>query len=494
MSFFHSLLSSKGGTDDTTADGKQVFLVIGDSNANGFGESVPVVPADTLYLANAAGSSISEITTQSVSSDAISGSSWQQMAIDYKADTGKRTVLVQRGVGGSYIYTAGTNWYTSGTLYAPAIAAADATLVLLGLTKLKAIIINLGLNDVRAGTTDVNFETALQSLISRLTTKYPGIPILYVQVGRTETLTFSAGLYAARKRIVAKAEAVADMHVVGSGCAMVGAGLMNVDALHYTQAGYNHIGSMLARWFKNSAYTNKWSRSIISSHFDELSTARKGLINTFVSALHARGDLFELDFLSLFKTSTNNNIFNDWTFLGVLLNTSGTFVANSHIATNGSTGSYLYTYVPSISNRATQNDMITGVKIKTTVATAGSLFGSSNGASVVSIGQTGSAVSYRSNDATSTVQGEASMQAGNLYSTARNGTTKYNLKNKTVQHSVVVASTGLSDQFPRIGAYNNAGSLISFLNAEYEYCFAAKYTTFDFNSFFDDIETLIANW
>jgi len=110
---------------DTTDDGKQAFLIIGDSNADGRGVTIPTVAADTLYLYN--GVDLTEVTAQTVANNGDYGSPWQQFATNYKSLSTRKTVLIQKGWGGSEFYPNGdnTNWYTSGDLYQPAVDAAN---------------------------------------------------------------------------------------------------------------------------------------------------------------------------------------------------------------------------------------------------------------------------------------------------------------------------------------------------------------------------------
>lgn len=492
---------------DTTSDGEQVFAIIGDSNADGRGETIPTVDAGILYKWN--GATFDEITNQTVANTGSNGSSWQQFSTDYNSDTDKKILLVNSAKGGSTFYPEGAleeHWMGSGAptgvdLYEPFKTSLNAALAAKGLLKPKAIIIGgLGINDITAGTSAANIESGIDALITNLTTDYPEVPILYCITGRNNSASHNAALYHIRRYMVGKAESNENLYIVGTAASLIDTGMYNADNLHFTQAGYNALGSMYARWFKNSAYTNKWARSIISSHFDELSTARKGLINTFISNQYSNGNYLKLEYLSLFKTSTQNNIFFDWTFFGFnLIDGAGTtFTANQHVATAGSANYITYSFIPTVNNsRASQTDFIEGVKLKTNTTGAGVLailFGASDGSDLHYVRQSTTVTGFTANDATATTGSEASLASGNLYCTARTGTTKRLIKNKTVDAQATVTSTGATAGFPRIGAFNSNGTIQNYIAGEYEYAFAAKYSDFNLDSFFDDIETLIANW
>jgi lysophospholipase L1-like esterase len=497
-------LSSNGGEQitDTTADGKQVFWIIGDSNADGRGATIPTVESGTLYNWDKTNDTPITITTESVANDDnTKGSIWQQMATDWKAASGYSSVIVQCGRGGSEVAAAGDNidWSETGTLYAPALEDVQNALTHYGLTRPKAIIINLGINDITAAKSTATIEAAIDSLLSRLTTEYPDTPILIIQVGRHGSASIDASLYHIREYYVSKAQAMENVHIVGQATSLIGAGQYNGDNLHYSQAGNNSLGSMLARWLNNSSY-DKWSRAVISSHFDDLSANRKALVDQVVSGLVDRGDYFDVEQLSVFKTTTENNIYNDWAFLGYTFKVGSTFSENSHIATSGSPNVHTYSYIPSVANsRASQDDFIEGVKLKTRTTPDGTtavLFGGCNASSAHShyVRQTTTNSSFTSNDATGTNGPETNLAAGNFYATARNAGTKYLIKNSSVSQSASLASSGQSTQLPRIGGFNNNGTTGTYLAGEYEYLLVAKYTTFDLASFITDIEYLIAHW
>lgn len=495
---FPSLLFSRGGTD-TTPDGRQAFLIIGDSNADGRGETIPTVPSNTLFKFN--GSTFDEITTQSVANDDnTKGSSWQQMAIDYKAATGLRSCIIQRGLGGSEFYPNGdtNNWFTTGTLYAAAVTAANSALTALNISKLKCIIINLGINDIRSSNSDTNINAAVDSLISRLTADFPFTNIVFVIPGREEVsdTTKTSRAYFLRRYIAGKAATTDNVHVCCNAFSFTGSGMMNADLLHYTQAGYNALGSMMSRWLTNTAYS-KWSRSVISSMFDDITLTRKGLMSTFIDSQVANGNYFRLEGLNLYKTSTLNNIFVDISFCGYVLNQGATFVTNSHIATDGSTSNLIASFTPSIYlGQSGRNDVIFGVKTKNVNTAAGVVAGLFGGTSteIFRIAQSATKVNGAVNY-TSTFDGtDANLQSNTLYSAARSGTSEFIIKNATIDATRVQASTGTFSGAIRIGCLITGGSATNRLNAQYEYSYASRYTLFDQADFYSKIETLMTNW
>jgi hypothetical protein len=487
---------------DTNVNGEQLFGVVGDSNADGRGPTIPTVASNTLYLWN--GTSFSEITTQSVSNDDnTKGSIWQQFATDYKASTGHETLLVNGASGGAEYYPNGdnNNWYTSGTLYAAWKTKMTNALSSAGLNTPKAIFVNLGINDVRSANSIADITTGVNSLVSRITSDYPNTPVIFIQVGRSEVAdgTNSQKLYDMRKLLITTIEANASLYMCGSGAALIGTSGYIGDNLHYTQASNDFLGSMFNRWFVNSDVSNKWARAVVSSTFDNLSSGRKSLLATFITDQYNNGNYFKIENLFLFKNSNSNNIFNDLTFLSFAANAGATFTSNTSISTNGTTSVFTIGFIPSIyTGRSSTNDVIVGVKLKTKTTTGSSgFFGRIDASSNALVCYQGGApnTNYRVNDQTTSNLGtDAGFVANNLYSVARNGGTKYIIKNSTVDASASVASTGALNQAITIGGVNNNGSVSLFFNASYEYAFAAKYSDLDLSSFYTGIENVVTNW
>lgn len=491
---------------DTDADGKQVFFTIGDSNCDGRGTTLgPTTSAGTTYLWNS--TDLTEITTADISNGgAGNGTMWKQFALNYNARTGFKPVFVQEGSGGSNFYPDGdlNNWYSSGgNLYEPAKNEAKACLAYLGLTRLKGIIINLGINDLRAGTTLSNVQLGINSLVARLKADFPGVPIMFFQMGRSETVAFDASSYAIRGYLIDAAKNNINVWLLNGPNTGVGlTGSYNGDLLHYSQQLNNQLGAMVDRFFANKDTYSKWATSIISSMFDDLSSTRKTAIQTFIDAEIANGNYWKMEYFGYFKTTVQENCFIDWSFNGYLFNnTSITFSANSYLSSNGTSNHYAYTFMSGVSNRnASQTDFINGVFVLdnlTASGTSATLFGGGNATSLLSVGQnTTPAQTWRANDATiSTYTTEGSFVDGNFYGTGRNSGTKYLYKNSTQVTSASVASTGTNNTvLPLLGAFNNNGSISSRISAQYQYFVCAPLTTFDLSSFLTNANALVAAW
>jgi hypothetical protein len=494
MSFFHALLSQKIGDEFTNA-GHQIFGIVGDSNADGRGVTIPTVSAGVLYLFN--GTSFDEITTQTVANAGDYGSIWQQFATDYNSDTGYKVNIVNGASGGAEFYPNGdnNNWYTSGDLYSAFTTKLDAALTARSIQKPRAIFINCGINDVRGSISTSNIRTGVSSLVSRLKSDYPGTPILFIQIGRSETSAITENLIEARKVIVDQCESDADCYIAGSALGIIGAGQYNVDNLHYSTTGCNSIGSQVARWFKNSAYTNKWVRAIISCHFDELSTTRKNLINSKIGGIYTRGDYFKIAQYLNFVTTEENNCWVDFAFLGFgftgFNEPPASFTANTYITTDGSSSFLTPSYINAFYNSVTgQDDFMMGIDIETFSTAGGVLsiaFGGTDGTSICYVRQTASnTVQFVANDGTPSTGSGTAIADNAFVALARNGGTQYQLTETTEVASAAVASNGQCGVLSRIGNFNNNGTLGSWWSAMNVRCFmATTYSDIDTQTIVD---------
>lgn len=502
---FHNLISHPAAPRD-------IIGIIGDSNADGRGETIPTVPGNTLYLWN--GSSFSQITTQTVANDStVWGSIWQQMAIDYKALTTNPVYLVNGASGSSEFYPNGdnNNWSTTGTLYAAFKSEMDEALLNSNVPDPKYIIINLGINDLRSEIPTVNIIAGMNSLLDRIETDYPTATILFIGTGRTESgkLFNDEAHYLIRSEFLNQSIIRDNVYVV---CMAVQfrsiTGMYKSDLLHYSQTMNNTIGSMIVRWIDNDHITNKKARRVISSQFDVLNANRESLIVDFINHQDSIGNWEMLENLHLFRNSTQNNTRIDLTGRGdaglYLGSTTPVFVANSHISTNGTTAYFGTPYVNEWykDGGGDGNDFISGVRLlsRTTAdGTSASLFGRTGSSSVlIRVAQSSSSnINYNANVTIAnlkTYTGDTGLQDSTLHSVARNGTTEYYIKNTTIVDSNVLASSGTVDVIKIVGAAGSAATVIGFLNGTYLYTFDAKYVGFDLTEFYDGMEYVMDHW
>lgn len=370
MSFFQSLLMASSRPKDA-------FLVIGDSifaGGNALASSTLPTPGyayefynGALYPVGLSGSVAPAAETEK--------SPWPKFCSDYFADTRRIPLIINRGFSSSTISTANDNndWQTSGNHYNDAVTAANDALTLTGISQLTAIFIDLGINDVQNlnGTgsfTVAQINTFLGNIITNLNTDFPGVPILYTQIGRSTTILVNSRLTGVRNSIKNYCISNAGVHFAGSLSAFQ-VGNLYEDDIHPDQVGNDYLGGMYARWFRNSSFS-KWTRSLIACHFDEPSTNEKNAIATFLTSWET--EYLNMDWFYNMKQSTRENTAFDWAFLSAPEADGGfAFTANDSIRTSSSSLFWLgNNQLNSIVNMS-QNDYAIEIKIKTNHTGAG---------------------------------------------------------------------------------------------------------------------------
>lgn len=369
-----SFLINQYTLGDTTSDGKQAFLIVGDSIFAGLNAHVAsdLPSPGTAYefdrntdtiIPFGDGAGIAGFSFNSKSP-------WAKFCIDYHNDTGYKPVIINRAASSSTASTASDNndWQTTGNNFDAAINSAQECLTQLGITKLKGIFINLGINDVQGLSGTGSFTAAqvsafIGTIISNLIANFGSdVPILYMQIGQTASIQISSRLSATRNNIRTHCINNSNVNIAASLSAFVVAGLYE-DGIHPNKDGNDALGSMFARWFRNSSYT-KWARSIISCHFDDILTANKVKINDWMLVWQTQ--YMAMDWFFNFKTTLRNNAAFDWAFLcGPEIDGGFAFTANDSIRTSSNSLFNIgYDQLLSIVNMS-QNDNGYELKIKT---------------------------------------------------------------------------------------------------------------------------------
>lgn len=489
---------SDGGTDDTTADGKQAFAFLGDSwiegsnNTNGPG---PTPTAGTAYQYN--GTTVVEIQNADVYNVVAGGGTCMpKFCIDYNTKTGSKAVCIPLGSGGSEFYPNGdnNNWYSSGTRRGVAQTQISGCLTALGLVKLKGAFLSLGINDFRSANNITDIRTGIDSFFLWWTTTYPGIPIYVAQIGFDGSNLHVTKQYQIAERILYNAQLYPDVKMFFNNRSLIGAGGRGADNLHPNQVGQDFMGASAARAaaLEGAGYS-KWTQSILSSWYSDITTTRKNLLETCVTSIGA--ELFKLESLHWLKVSTANDIFCDLTFLGYGTNSSAVVNLNDNVSTtSGSSHSFITAFNPSVNIlRAGQNDVFYVAKIKTN-ASAGSaaLFGVST--PLFRLSQAASGVFGSINSTTAlTYETETTFQSNQSYGIARNGASQIILKNGASVDSDAVASTGLANRQMRNGAIDQ-GTVSSYITCQYEYVLGGKYSTINLSAVLSALNTMAAAW
>lgn len=250
-------MSKSGGTaslTDTTLDGKQAVGIMGDSIALGStttGKGTTPA-ANTVFEYN--GTSIVSVGSNDLSTSST-GSQYPQLGIDYYNATGKKLCYINTAVGGAEYSPNGdtNNWSTSGVNYTSAKTKITNGLGALGLTKLKFIVVILGINDARGSITLTTVQSDVDSFYSRLNTDFPGIPKYLVQIGRSETAISNTRIDAVRGYINTNISTYADCHLAFDlrTYAQSFPSYYGPDNLHLNITGCNALGTDLATYILN---------------------------------------------------------------------------------------------------------------------------------------------------------------------------------------------------------------------------------------------------
>lgn len=498
VNYYYNHGNSSGIGTDTNASGQRGMLVLGDSIPAGSNNSTGVGPtptAGTVYQWNATLGQITQVTNDDVY-NRVAGTFMPQYGIDYNTYTGYKACFIPCGFPGSNFEDDGSdNWSATGALRADAETKVTNCLAALGTTKLHRIIVQLGINSATGVVAIGTVEAAIDDFFLWLTTKYPGVPILVSQVGRNSSTAHNDRIYAVRYRILQNAINYSNVNMCFQAASWISSGGYGGDNLHPNQTGNNEWGKCMARWELNSAYS-KWARSIISSLYGDISTARKVLIDACITAMGA--SYFLSEGIGVFTTTHQNSVYVDWSFLGYIFNSSGTWVADSHIATNGSNQHYLYSFIPTVNNkRGAQDDFFGIVRVKVNSTAQGTLavcLGAGDATQQIRVGQTTTPnLLYMANDLTSSVTtGDLKIVDANAYGFGRSGGTKYLLKNQTEFASAVQALIAPTTRAPLIGALDNNGTVAARMNGQYQYVAFGKYSAK--NTIISALETLIAAW
>jgi hypothetical protein len=495
------LNASVGGNIDayTTADGKQLFGIIGDSTG-GTSDTGPGPTPTSGTVFEWTGSVENEITNADLSTaadntgstaGANAGSPWPQMGITYYNGYSRKSVFIDCHVGGSEFTPNGdnSNWSSTGTLRGTAETKIDSAITEYGVTP-KAIFVELGSNDIRHNVAIATVLSDIDAFFTWITTKYPNTDIVCLQPGQTDQVNGSANTQGSerahqiRARIKQNALNNSRVHLYGN------AGTVeNYDNLHFTQSGNNHVGRMAANWLLNDSYS-KWARSIIASQYTEPTSAQKTLIENWVSAINYTTGLDT--FLPFRKMSTEKDAFNDWGF-----ETFASKVATLTLGENGFTGSgagYLRSkFFGSAALHATTDDFYCGSEVISQTGN-GALFGARNASTTaeMSVQFTTSNRSYRANDVTATsVTGD--FTDGNSYYVARDAGNKILYSNTTAENTTAQASTAAMTKEFFIFARNNNDTADVFMTGTGGFWVYGKKTVLQ-PVFHSATQTLLNNW
>jgi hypothetical protein len=500
---FFGLTNQSLPITDTTIDGKQVEVNLGDSRALAVGEVVgPTTLSGTCYE-YVSGSEV-ELTTADVST-AATGSQYKKYALDRNADSGKKPVFISCGSSGSTVKAnggdGGNNWSSTGTLRASAISKTNSALTYYGLTKPYVINVILGINDVKNGvSTNAEIITAFDEFFDWVQATWPGVTVRVSMIGRyASTLsndrTISVSVYFKRR-----AKLYSNVYIVGALNSYYNWNLYKTspatEPLHLTQAGNNKLGEQTARFEKYKALGfNKWAISILSSMYSDPGLTKATAINNFIVAQET--NYLTRDTWFMFKQAQIEETFADWALIGLGNNVGAVFTANSYMASSSTGPQYINgLFNPAFSaDVSSQNDINYSLRLAVNGngLTTGYLFGGQDAATKgILLFQVSSSLRYTINDITGAIySGETKFADNSRYGVYRSGTTKGLRKNGVSIHNATLASTGFLDKPIFLGTNNSNGSPSNTMILQMVTCDGGAESGFDALSWHNAVETLL---
>ncbi len=234
----------------TVIEDRRGLLVIGDSTSagsNGATGAGPTPTIDTSFFYDRASNILRIMNPDFV--NAPSGTQFPKACIDFYAATGKKLLVIPSGLGGSYITNTGSNWSPSGAQYALAQSDYQKCFAKLTIPSLLGIYISLSVNDATdVGVSLASIDAAWTSLITRLQTDYPGVPIAIDKIG-VDAGTMSSKIATVQGYIDALAVTFSGVTIIEGMSVMQSLGYM-ADGKHPNQTGNNYRGALIADWLE----------------------------------------------------------------------------------------------------------------------------------------------------------------------------------------------------------------------------------------------------
>jgi hypothetical protein len=177
-------------TSTLTSDGREAFLIIGDSKTGTSNAVGARAAPNTVLQYNRTSGLIQEVLGSDLLNVPSTGSMWPSMGTGiYEGTNGKRPVFILSGVGGSSFlnsfasasYDDGTYPTYTGTAYATAKTRFDAGLSALGKSA-KGIFLILGVNDINRTEPLVSLQAQINSMFTRLRADYGATVPIYISL------------------------------------------------------------------------------------------------------------------------------------------------------------------------------------------------------------------------------------------------------------------------------------------------------------------------
>lgn len=473
---------------NTTVDGKQVWVYFSDSTAitnQGTDTAPEVFYANSVFYWNAAGSNVIAVTNNDIPTKATAGTLMVKLGIDMYKRTGFKPVFVTNNTGGSNFFPDGdtNNTYDYVVQFGDGISDTKNALISLGLTEVRGVFIQKGVNDARAAQDIGAVRYAIFNLVDKINSRL-GVPrIHFVNIGRDENgngrgqrilavdsaITEVCNHFANCYEVLRMSDYIADPFIYSNSFADV----------HMTQFGLDFVGAKMCRNMVQMGLLSDTPRPYtygvnvqptlgrLPGVIDEEKWAINDFIEYLVSKSEWTANKIDSFYLPLFNDPSN--CLQDWvrdkkmTIPGtarVLTNRMG-------IQTDGTTGGRVMSnYTPSVDKvNYAQNNAMAGVWVfKDDQATGADyyLMGVADATQRISINYNNANSNLRSsiNSVSQAIFGvNRQFQRNSLYIATRNSSTNTNIVENYQSSTGAVASIGIPTREVAIGCNDNNGVL-----------------------------------
>lgn len=321
---YRFIFNSIDNANNTDASNRQAWLIIGDSTARGntpqdAETSAPQTYANILYNWNQGAATIDLVGTDLL--NATSGSPWVNFGMNYYYKTGYKPVFINLGNSGSCFSSGGGNsWNSGGTLYATINSPVGNCLSQMSISKLRGIIIQLGINDTNTATAMPTVTSDITSLPARLQVGYPGVPIYFVNIGKNASGVTSR-VTDIRNHIDTMPGAFSGVYVINRlGNSPFTDNMYDADGIHHSQFMNALNGAMcIKNMFANSLIANTppslsypTATQDVIGRFTSLPTAWQIHVNNFIKYIDDNGHYANIDSFYCPLMNNSANSIQDW--------------------------------------------------------------------------------------------------------------------------------------------------------------------------------------
>lgn len=472
---------------NTTPDGKQVWLYIGDSLAQGTNQGTDTGPepyyANSVMYWNEGSSAVVSVTTTDVG-NASAGSLWPKFGIDYYKRTGYKCVFIRSGVGGSNFFPDGdsNNWYDYVGQFASAILNTKNCLANLGLTEVRGVIFLCGINDARDAQDLGAIRYSIFDVIRRTNNRLGHPPIYFFNIGRDENgtgrgqrvlavdsyITEACSYYSNCNEVIRLSDYITTPFIYSNSFADV----------HLSQFGYDFIAAKAVKNMVNTGLISNTPRSYTYSstvtqtlsRLPGLTEEEKMAVNDFIEYLHSKSEWsgkIDSFYCPLFLQPSN--CLQDWR-RNVKLTLPGSAIVLKNrggLRTDGTVGGRIMSgFTPSIDGvNYVQNSAMAGAWVfRDNQATGANyyLMGVNDGTQRLDItyNNTNSRIQSTINSISQATYGvNRQFQRNSLYVAYRNSSTNTNITENYQSTTGVIASIGVPNREVPIGCNDLNGTL-----------------------------------